>query len=156
MTQDHSSRSESTQGPLSAIRPARPRSILAFALLAVPALALAGCAGDPSGSGYETHEVPEWKALYESTPGAFLLDVRTLPEYQEAHLANATLIPYTDLPAQASDLPADKSTPIFVYCRSGNRSAIASDTLVEMGYTNVHNMAGGIGDWMAAGYPVTQ
>lgn len=134
----------------------RPRPTAVLMLLVIPALALAGCASEDTTSAYETHEVSAWKDLYVSTPGAFLLDVRTVPEYQEAHLANATLIPYTDLSSRGSELPADKTTPIFVYCRSGNRSAIASETLVEMGYTNVHNMAGGIGDWMAAGYPVTQ
>lgn len=129
---------------------------VALALLAVPALALAGCAGNAPRDDYETHDVREWKTRYDSTPGAFLLDVRTLGEYQEAHLANATLIPYTELEGRASELPADKSAPIFVYCRSGQRSAIASGILVDLGYTNVHNMAGGIGDWMAAGYPVTR
>lgn len=149
MTQDSIWRSAGVGG-----KRVRSRPTLAMILFAIPALALAGCAsGEP---GYETHEVPAWKALYDGTPEAFLLDVRTLPEYREAHLANATLIPYTEISNRPSELPADKSTPIFVYCRSGNRSAIASDTLVEMGYTNVHNMAGGIGDWMAAGYPVTQ
>jgi len=63
-------------------------------------------------------------------------------------------IPYTDLEAQASELPADKSAPIVVYCRSGNESAIASQTLLDMGYTNVENLDGGMNAWAASGRPL--
>lgn len=131
-----------------------PRALLIGLLLVAPAAALAGCTGSAA-HGYETHDVRDWKQLYESTPGAFLLDVRTPQEYVQGHLANATLIPVDAVRANADRLPEDKTTPIFVYCRSGNRSATASATLADLGYTNVHNMAGGILDWQAAGYPVT-
>lgn len=124
------------------------------ATLSVAALASGCLGGDADRAGYQTHAVAEWKERFEATPGAFLLDVRTPEEFAQGHLGNATLIPYTDLRARASELPVDKDAPIFVYCRSGNRSGVASETLVNLGYTNVHNMAGGILDWTAAGYPV--
>lgn len=121
-------------------------------MLAVPTLALAGCVGeDPA---FETEPTARWKERLDATPGAFILDVRTPEEYAAGHIPNSTLIPYTDVSSRAAELPADKSTPIFVYCRSGNRSAIASETLVELGYTNVVNMDGGFPDWARAGHPV--
>jgi phage shock protein E len=60
-------------------------------------------------------------------------------------------IPYTDLAARASELPTDKSAPIVVYCRSGNESAIAAQTLIDGGYTDIVNLDGGMNAWTASG-----
>lgn len=60
-------------------------------------------------------------------------------------------IPYDQLPARASELPASKSARIVVYCRSGNESRIASQTLVDLGYTNIYNLAGGMEAWTSSG-----
>ena len=53
-------------------------------------------------------------------------------------------------------LPADRSTPIAVYCRSGNMSASASEDLIGLGYTNVVDLAGGMNAWAAAGRPLEE
>lgn len=83
----------------------------------------------------------------------FLLDVRTLPEFTEAHL-NFTddLIPYDSVPAYIERLPEDKATPIYTFCRSGRRSGIVTQYLRSIGYTNAFNISGGIIAWKAAGY----
>ena len=65
-------------------------------------------------------------------------------------------IPYTDLTARAAELPADKKAPIVVYCRSGNESAIASQTLLDLGYTNIENLDGGMNAWSASGRQIIQ
>ncbi len=65
-------------------------------------------------------------------------------------------IPYTDLTARAAELPADKTAPIVVYCRSGNESAIASQTLLDLGYTNIENLDGGMNAWSASGRQIIQ
>ena len=65
-------------------------------------------------------------------------------------------IPYTDLAARASSLPADKGAKIVVYCRSGAESAIAAQTLVALGYTNIDNLDGGMNAWQAGGRTIVQ
>lgn len=65
-------------------------------------------------------------------------------------------IPYADLTAKAAELPTDKAAPIVVYCRSGNESAIAAQTLLDLGYTNIENLDGGMTAWTASGRQVIQ
>ena len=60
-------------------------------------------------------------------------------------------VPYMDLAARAAELPTDRAAPIVVYCRSGNESAIASQTLLDLGYTNIYNLDGGMNAWTASG-----
>jgi phage shock protein E len=65
-------------------------------------------------------------------------------------------IPYTDLTTRAAELPTDKKAKIVVYCRSGNESAIASQTLLDLGYTTILNLDGGMNAWTAAGHTLVQ
>jgi len=60
-------------------------------------------------------------------------------------------IPYDQLTARASELPADKTAEMLVYCRSGHESAIAAQTLIDLGYTNIYNLDGGMTAWTASG-----
>jgi len=78
-----------------------------------------------------------------------LLDVKTpyIGEIEGTDL----YIPYTDLTARAAALPTDKAAPIVVYCRSGNESRIAAQTLLGLGYTNIVNLDGGMNAWTATG-----
>ncbi len=78
-----------------------------------------------------------------------LLDVKT-PYIGEIEGTDA-YIPYTDLTAHASALPKDKAAPVVVYCRSGNESRIAAQSLLDMGYTNIINLDGGMNAWTASG-----
>ncbi len=65
-------------------------------------------------------------------------------------------IPYDQLTARASELPASKSARILVYCRSGVESAQAAQTLLNLGYTNVWNLDGGMNAWTASGRTLVQ
>ena len=61
-------------------------------------------------------------------------------------------IPFNEIEKEKSKLPADKDSKIVLYCRSGNMSAVASKTLVAMGYTSVYDVTGGMRAWKPAGY----
>ncbi len=60
------------------------------------------------------------------------------------------------LSATSSSAVPDTATPLVLYCGGGFRRALAADNLQKMGYTNVLSMDGGIRDWRARGYPLTQ
>ena len=81
-----------------------------------------------------------------------ILDVREQSEYDAGHIPDVKLIPLNDVPNRLSEIPKDK--PVIVTCRSGNRSGQATDFLRQQGYTNVHNMTGGLNAWQQAGYAV--
>jgi rhodanese-related sulfurtransferase len=76
-----------------------------------------------------------------------LLDVREPYEYNYARIREkeAMLVPLMKLPAIVDKLPKDK--PIYVICRSGNRSLQATLWLMEKGFKNVKNVEGGILAW---------
>ena len=94
------------------------------------------------------------RVIREQVP--FLLDVRTIGEYQSGHLSNSVLIPVQDLESRVNDLPQDHERAILVYCRSGNRSVAAGDFLTRRGYKNVFNLLGGIGSWERSGEPLVK
>ena len=96
-------------------------------------------------------EISVEEAVAKQQAGAFLLDVREPSEWNDAHIAGATLIPLGELQSRVNQLPKDKE--IVVVCRSGNRSAQGRDILLNAGFDQVTSMAGGLNQWKAAGYP---
>ena len=78
-----------------------------------------------------------------------LLNVKT-PYIGEIEGTDA-YIPYTDLTTRAAELPKDRTAPIVVYCRSGNESRIAAQTLLDLGYTDIINLDGGMNAWTTSG-----
>lgn len=95
---------------------------------------------------YEQITQEEAKSIMDSTEDVIILDVREQNEYDEGHIANAILLPYTEIEDKAEEVLPDKEALILVYCRSGRRSKIAAESLAELGYTNVKEF-GGIIDW---------
>ena len=88
----------------------------------------------------------EAKAIMDSESGYIILDVRTQEEYDSGHIPNAILIPDYEIASRAEAELTDKNQLILVYCRSGRRSKLAAEALVELGYTNIREF-GGIIDW---------
>ena len=120
---------------------------LIFLLLAV--LLLTACGQDKENDREVTYmniTAEEAKTIMDSEEGYIILDVREQDEYDAGHIPGAILIPYTQIEAKASEMLADKDQLILVYCRSGRRSKIAAEALVELGYTNIKEF-GGILDW---------
>jgi len=97
-------------------------------------------------------EISVAEAAQLDPEGWFFLDVREPSEWSEAHIPYATLIPLGELTVRLSEIPKDQN--IVVVCRSGNRSAVGRDLLLNSGFTNVTSMAGGMNTWQAQGHPV--
>ena len=91
--------------------------------------------------------------LLENDDNVTLLDVRTIEEYKEGHLRDATLIPVQALSDNLGMLKQDKNKKIIVYCRTGSRSIPASRILEENGFTPL-NVKGGILSLQGAGVEV--
>jgi rhodanese-related sulfurtransferase len=80
-----------------------------------------------------------------------LIDVREGYEHEAGRIAGGRLIELAQLAAAAESIERDK--PVVFYCRSGSRSAMATEAFRGAGY-DAHNMAGGLLDWAAAGLPL--
>lgn len=76
-----------------------------------------------------------------------LIDVRENDEFRAGHLPGARGIGRGVLEYHIADEVPDTGTEIILYCRGGNRSALAADSLRTMGYTNVFSMRGGYREW---------
>jgi adenylyltransferase/sulfurtransferase len=80
-----------------------------------------------------------------------LIDVRERYEHEAGRIAGDRHIPLGELPAQAQSLDGERA--IVFYCRSGSRSAMATQAFRQAGY-DAHNMTGGLLEWHAAGLPL--
>jgi rhodanese-related sulfurtransferase len=83
--------------------------------------------------------------------GAQLVDVRTPAEVEAGRVAGALHIELEQLPAQAGEL--DQQRPVVFYCRSGQRSAMASGAFRAAGY-EAYNLDGGLLAWVEGGMPI--
>ena len=120
---------------------------LVFLLLAV--MMLTACGQDKEndqGAVYVNITAEEAKQIMDSEEGYIILDVRTQEEYDQGHIPGAIVISHEEITEKAEDVLTDKEQLILVYCRSGRRSKIAAEALVELGYTNIKEF-GGIIDW---------
>lgn len=73
---------------------------------------------------------------------ALIIDVRTLKEWNQGHLASAQHMPLQNIAKQSTTLLPEKGQKIYLYCRSGNRSGKAKIILQQLGYSNVINAGG--------------
>jgi rhodanese-related sulfurtransferase len=103
----------------------------------------------------------EAERMMSASTDLLVLDVREPGEVREGHLPNAINVPRGLLEAKADlEYPhrdpklADRHRPIIVYCASGVRSLLASQTLQEMGFTQVKSMAGGFMAWKSEGLEI--
>lgn len=130
--------------------------VLSAAAVLLAVFACCGCrqqkegsgagAENGGGEGYLKLTAAEAKAVMDSGAECTVIDAREQNEFDEGHIPNAVLMPYTRVEELAPALLPDKTGCILVYCRSGRRSKIAAETLVKMGYTDVREF-GGITDW---------
>ena len=134
-----------------------------LAALFVAAVVVAGCgssSGDKGGSLAATTatsgtvrllEPADYKATIAG-PGVFVVNVH-IPYEREIEGTDA-FVPYDQIAKHAGELPADKSAPLYIYCRSGRMSALATPDLQRLGYTNLIDLQGGMQAWTDAGLPL--
>ena len=117
--------------------------ILSFAILS--------CKGQPTKK-IESVAPEVFAEKIKATSNAQILDVRTPEEFASEHIDKATNINWLgdDFVTNVENL--DKSKPVFVYCKSGGRSAKASAKLAELGFKTIYELQGGIMKWNAAGF----
>ena len=95
------------------------------------------------------------KAPSLSQKGFILIDVRTPEEHSTGFIPGTDFnIDFREIGARHREIGARLDDHIVVYCQSGHRSNIAAETLANLGYTHVYNVAGSMNAWTDAGYPV--
>ena len=87
-----------------------------------------------------------------------LVDVREADEFAVGHLPGAVHISRGMLEFRFQAMPAlqSRDIKIVLYCKTSGRAALAGAALLDMGYLNVQNIAGGFDAWVAAGKPVAK
>ncbi len=85
-----------------------------------------------------------------------ILDVRTMPEYEQGHIRNSLHLPIGALNGNIGALPFDKSKPVYAICRSAHRSILAVRLLEMAGYEQPNQLQGGMMAWERSGLPVTK
>ncbi|WP_018138623.1 MULTISPECIES: rhodanese-like domain-containing protein [unclassified Thioalkalivibrio] len=85
---------------------------------------------------------------------SLVLDVREDNEIASGRIGGAKHIPVGSLQKRMDDIAKYKDKPVVVYCRSGNRSAMAASQLTAAGFQDVVNLQGGIQAWQSAGMPI--
>ena len=117
-----------------------------FPLLALLTLTLWSCASSAQ-TAYKNAPVSELTTM-KAEKKAIVIDVRTPAEWQQGVIEGADLfIDYNSPTFKSQIAKLDKSKTYIVYCRSGGRSAGASQVMIDNGFKNVINMQGGISSW---------
>ena len=149
------------------------RTALPSVLLAL-ALGLAACGADadpaaapgtdtaaatqpdaPGDQGVRVVEPAAADELLAAEPRPTVIDVRTPAEFAEGPLEGAVLVDVQAPDFRDRIAELDRDASYVIYCRSGNRSVGARETMAELGFTDVADIDGGILAWVQAGLPVT-
>ncbi|NUM30943.1 MAG: rhodanese-like domain-containing protein [Bacteroidetes bacterium] len=96
----------------------------------------------------QTITAEELKNRIDSKNAPVIIDVREQYEFDEYNI-NGILIPLGDLKESLDKLEKYKNSEIVIHCRSGARSAAATDFLTKQGFSNVKNLIGGMLDWQS-------
>ncbi len=132
------------------------------------ALFLAACAGQSApatpassqltkvsvpGGSYTNISATQLKAMLDKKDFVF---INVHIPYEGEIAKTDAFIPYNEIEKNLDELPADKNAKIILYCRSGRMSAMAAETLVRLGYTNVWSMESGMIAWETLGFPLAK
>ena len=95
-------------------------------------------------------QVTAAEAMRDADEDTVFFDCREANEWNLGHIPNAVFIPRGTMETKVeAAIPRDRK--VIIYCATGNRSALAADTMQQMGYTNVASMADGFRGWVESG-----
>ena len=97
---------------------------------------------------------PAAATLLINREDAHVIDVREADEFAGGHLPEARNVPLAKLADRIAEIEKYKDKPVILCCASGMRSGKACGQLGKLGFTKVHNLAGGVDAWVGAGYPI--
>lgn len=126
----------------------------ALSTLFISLLVLASCSQNES-IGQIVLAPADYKAKIEALNDEQIVDVRTPQEYQSGFIADAKNINVYDANFNTQIAKLDKTKPVFVYCKAGGRSADAAKKFVELGFTQVFDLQGGMMGWELQKFPVS-
>ncbi|PBQ30696.1 thioredoxin [Sphingobacteriaceae bacterium] len=111
---------------------------------------LTSCGSQHTQPNFRELSPEEFESGLAKNPSLQLIDVRTPEEFERGHLEGAANynIQTTDFEKEIESL--DKNKPVYIYCLSGGRSASAASLLIKRGFSEVHNMTGGLMKWNAS------
>jgi len=124
---------------------------LAIVLGIVLSMVVFSCKTEPKDAKIVTPQ--EMQSILE-LDGVQLVDVRTPEEYKEGYIENSQNIDYNSPTFDEDIKKLDKSKPVILYCKSGNRSAKCAKKLIEAGFEQVYELEGGITEWKYNGMEV--
>jgi len=93
--------------------------------------------------------------LINNNDDALVIDIRESGDFGKGHIKGATNLPLSSIKDKLDGLTQNKDSVILAYCNSGATSNKACRLLTQAGFTNVHNIAGGINAWLEAKLPTT-
>jgi sulfur-carrier protein adenylyltransferase/sulfurtransferase len=100
--------------------------------------------------------VQELQARMEGADAPLVIDIREPDEQQGGLIPGATTCPRGFLEPRIESIQPDRATPIAVVCAGGTRSALSALALQTLGYEAIVSVAGGVGGWSRAGFPLEQ
>jgi len=123
-----------------------------FACAENPTTAAVGSVAQVQAS-FATVDVHDLKLLREGAE-LLVLDVRTAREFTAGHMPGALNIDVGVLAGSLTELDGYRDQPVYVSCRTSNRSRVASQILVDAGFSDVTQVLGGFSEWESSGYAV--
>jgi rhodanese-related sulfurtransferase len=117
-----------------------------YIVLVLAILSISFLFGQAGEKGTHTVDVGQFKE-YTKLEKKEIIDVRTPNEFDQGHIEGAKNIDYFSKSFKSELEKLDKSVPVYVYCRSGGRSAKAMQIMKEIGFVSVYNLQGGFLAW---------
>ena len=118
-----------------------------FTILVSLSISVISCKNQEENTDVTILSVAEAKTILAEDPEAVFLDVRTPEEFRDGHIEGAVLINFFDTNFKQQVASLDKNKPVYIYCRSGNRSEKAGLILTQMGFTEIFDIEEGYMGW---------